>query len=130
MIHRNGFTAVELMVTLFVGSLFLISGYQLYGVVNMRSSNVREMSEASNIGYSVLRNQGSVLVGSPSSCTATPAFGPVSPLPATTLTNLEVALYQCRPFSDLSNVVQVTVRVRYGNSTPKKEVIHATYISQ
>lgn len=55
-----GFTVVELLVSLVVGSLLLISGYQLYGVVSTVVGEARQMSQASNIGYEVLRREGGV----------------------------------------------------------------------
>lgn len=123
---KGGFTAVELLVTLSVGVLFLISGYQLYGAVNTRSGNAREMAEASNIGYDVLRKEGSVYhsasgCGSPSSTEVTRT----SP----NLQNLNITLLRCQPSADTSDLIQVTVKVRYGNDSPQREVIHAVYVT-
>ena len=53
---KKGFTVVELMITLFVASLFIISGYQLYQVVVFRGSDARKLSEASTLAYEVLRS--------------------------------------------------------------------------
>lgn len=54
---KKGFTVVELMITLFVASLFIISGYQLYQVVVFRGSDARKLSEASTLAYEVLRSE-------------------------------------------------------------------------
>lgn len=53
--RAEGFTAVELLITLFVAALFIISGYQLYAVATADSADIRERSLASNIGYKYLR---------------------------------------------------------------------------
>ncbi|MDN5819811.1 MAG: prepilin-type N-terminal cleavage/methylation domain-containing protein [bacterium] len=51
----QGFTAVELLITLFVAALFITSGYQLYAITTADSADIRERSLASNIGYKFLR---------------------------------------------------------------------------
>lgn len=53
--YTQGFTAVELLITLFVAALFITSGYQLYAVATADSADIRERSLASNIGYKYLR---------------------------------------------------------------------------
>lgn len=53
--RQQGFTAVELLVTLFIAALFIASGYQLYAVTTTDSANIRERSIASNIAYKYLR---------------------------------------------------------------------------
>lgn len=125
-INKPGFTTVELMVTLIIASLFIVSGYQLYNAVTLQSGKAREMAEASNIGYEVLRNEGSEYVSTANPC-ATPAIISVS-RSVPTLPGLGIVLKRCKPFTD-NNIVMVTVTVRYGNTSPQKEVSHATYIS-
>ncbi len=121
-----GFTAVELMIALVVGALFLISGYQLYGVVNERSSAAREMAEASNVGYEVLRKEGAY---DPTANKVCPAYDEASVSRTVTgLSNLNIKLRRCKPFSD-SDIILTTVIVGYGNDSPQKEVVHATYVN-
>ena len=52
---EGGFTAVELLVTLFVAALFLFSGYQLFNVVLNNGTDSRNLAAASNLAYSYLR---------------------------------------------------------------------------
>lgn len=123
MTRRDGFTTVELMVTLFVAVLFILSGYQLYDMVSARSSSAREMAEASNIGYEVLRKEG-VYKPVTSACSAPPEESVTRSdlkIPDVTIT-----IKRCKPFAD-STLIQVTVSVKYG--TPQKEVVHATYLA-
>ena len=39
--HASGFTVVELMITLIIAGIFLMSGYQLYGAVLVRNTEAR-----------------------------------------------------------------------------------------
>ena len=124
---KQGFTIVELMITLFVASLFIISGYQLYGVVVAANNEARAMSEASNIGYTVLREKSHyIAVSSP--CTASSLPQEVVHRAVTTLPQpVTIRLTRCTPFVDTASVIRLMVTVEYG--TPKKEVTHAVYVS-
>lgn len=127
MIARNGFTAVELMVTLFVAVLFILSGYQLYGAVTLRSANSREMSEASNVGYEVLRKEGSVYKPTSNSCAA-PSEEAITNRTGLKIPNPSIRILRCKPIQG-SSLIQVTVSVKYGQLGTQREVLHATYVS-
>lgn len=129
MSRQGGFTTVELLVTLFVAALFIASGYQLYNVITMRSGNARMMSEASNIGYDVLRKEGATVAGVPVSCSNPVNTHPTQSVSRTseTLPGLTIRIIRCTPASDLS-VVRVSVIVSCGS--PVKEVTHATYVAR
>lgn len=125
---QQGFTTVELIVTLAVGVLFLMSGYQLYGAISLRSGEARSMSEASNIGYEVLRQEGAYKDVSVA-CSATASSHDstsITDRTSPTLSNLEITILRCKPISSLP-VVRTTVVVKYG--LPQREVVHATYVS-
>lgn len=53
--HENGFTAIELLVTIIVTALFAISFYQLFISVNQATSLARNRATASDIAYAKLR---------------------------------------------------------------------------
>lgn len=123
----SGFTAVELMVTLFVAVLFIMSGYMLYDAVSSRSANTRELAEASNVAYEVLRNEGSVYRSTSSKC------GVAFTSQTVTRSNLKIpnpaiTIKRCKPFTD-SMILQVTVVVQYGPNEARKEAVHAAYVS-
>lgn len=132
MSRKDGLTTVELMVTLFVAALFILSGYQLYNAVNLRAGNSREMSEASNIAYRILREQAiydsSFTKDTSSTCPSSSTLSPTPTLPANTLPNPVVSVYRCYVDTN-SDLQRVTVQIEYGNDTPKRKVIHATYVS-
>ncbi|MDO4712378.1 MAG: type II secretion system protein [Candidatus Saccharibacteria bacterium] len=123
---QRGFTAVELMVTLFVAAFFVLSGLQLYGVVIDRIAETRRLSEASSVAYEVLRSASTLPTGAAdivNRCTSPHRETVARHVPA--LPDAEITVVRCRPFRGSSVMVQVQVIVRYGS--PKKEVIHATY---
>lgn len=124
MSRQQGFTIVELMVTLVVGALLVMSGYQLYTVVAGRIGEARRMSEASNIGYGILRKEGSVYMDITEDCDH-PRVNTVAV--ASSLPNVSAKLSRCRPSPSIS-MIRVTSIVSYDN--PQKEVVHATYISR
>ena len=54
-VHQEGFTAVELLVTLFIAAAFLIAGYQLFSVVVRDGGATRAEAKAANVAYDYLR---------------------------------------------------------------------------
>lgn len=131
----RGFTAVEVLVTIFIAALFILGGYQLYGAVNLRAADAREFSQASTVGYSVLRSQGSVYKDLANSCASESSVhketvgDPTSIAGASSLPNVEIVIRRCRPSLATSSILRVAVTVYYGaNYTNKKEVTHVIYL--
>ena len=123
----NGFSAAELIITLFIASLFVIAGTQLYTFVIQNSAEADQRARASNAAYEYLR-------------TKTPAFTGACTLPAPTfaeetlsgvdgLTNVKAQIVVACPYTagttTMENVRRVTATVKYGNLTPQLEVKHA-----
>lgn len=52
---EQGFTAVELLITLFVAAAFLIAGYQLFNVVIKDGGEARTQAVAANTAYEYMR---------------------------------------------------------------------------
>jgi prepilin-type N-terminal cleavage/methylation domain-containing protein len=52
---QAGFSAVELLITLFIAAAFVATGYQLYSVIIQDGEAAREQAKASNIAYDNLR---------------------------------------------------------------------------
>lgn len=126
--YSKGFTVVELMVTLVIAVLFVISGYQLYGTVSLRSSATRQAAEASNIAYDVLRHEGSVYVPATNNCNSVGTEETVSRPSTASLPNLNIKLQRCKPYAD-SSLIRAMVIVRYGETGLTDEVRHATYVA-
>ncbi|MFZ3009910.1 MAG: type II secretion system protein, partial [Candidatus Microsaccharimonas sp.] len=56
---QSGFTAVELLITLFVAVAFLVAGYQLFNVVVKDGGQARAESRAGNVAYDYMRRYAS-----------------------------------------------------------------------
>ena len=121
---ESGFTAVELLITLFIAVAFLATGYQLYSIVIKSSGDARMRSVASNVAYDNLRRYSSqatnpctVVTPSP-----TPSLGSNSGLSNAAITGT----FSC-PFGTSSPTSRVEVSITYG--LPQQEVVHAIYVT-
>ena len=122
-LQEGGFTAVELLITLFIAVAFLGTAYQLYTAVIRDSAEARFRAKASNIAYAELRKWSD---DTTPGCTARPeqAFtiaaghGLDNPLGKVTI--------ECR----LDNLTYVKTSVAYGPTANRKEVQHAVYVSK
>lgn len=122
--NSAGFSAVELLITLFIAAAFVATGYQLYSVIIQNSENAREQAQASNIAYNALRqyapqatNPCSLVAPSP-----TPSIPSGSNLPSPTIT----VTISC-PYGTSIGIAKVTATVNYGN--PQVGVTHALFVS-
>lgn len=53
-VRQQGFSAIELLITLFIAAVFLSAGYQLWGYVNKAGEESDQFAKASNISYDYL----------------------------------------------------------------------------
>lgn len=122
---ESGFTVVELLISIVVGLLFIISANQLYGAVLEDTGNARERAIASNLSYLNLKSY-ATFASSP--CVAyTPSPQPTVPANSGLSSATAEVTITC-PYSQPSaqNISKVNSIIRYGN--PQKEVTHATYV--
>ncbi|MGV9001532.1 MAG: LamG-like jellyroll fold domain-containing protein [Candidatus Saccharimonadaceae bacterium] len=127
MIHtrsQEGFTAVELLITLFVAAAFLVAGYQLFNVVINDGGDTRAESRASNVAYDYLRRY------SNSATNPCSNQSPVSnqAISVTDLSDVKVTVAITCPQSDAPSLSQVESIINYGN--PSVMVRYATYIDK
>jgi len=120
---QRGFTAVELLVTLFVAAAFLIAGYQLFSVVIRDGGQTRAEANASNVAYDYLRQY---------STNATNPCAPTTPLndePITIdgLVSVSATIAITCPNSDTSGISKVKVTIRYNN--PQQSVQYSTFVN-
>lgn len=124
---QNGFTAVELLITLFVASLFLASGYVLYDAVLNRSSQTRQRAEADNVAMDYIRRY-----EAPVTATCSPST-PLTNQPLTGiegLANVRISVQVSCPLSSVPRVSQITATVNYGEGSGATYVRHSMYVSQ
>ncbi len=121
---QAGFSAVELLITLFVAAVFLAASHQMYNAIIQDSGEVRQRTRASNIAYEYLHKK---IADAPALCTASTPVNNV-PVTADGLTNVVVTVTYSCPQAGLSNLVKVQSTVRYG--VDSQEVVHAMYASR
>lgn len=121
---QQGFTAVEVLVTLFIAVVLLGGGYQAYSSVLKNTENGRVRSMAGNVAYEALRREAANV---DSSCTVVAERN--LPWLSSYTTKLPTP-YSVRgsvacPYGSGSTISLLTVHVRYGASTER--VTHAIY---
>jgi len=120
---QAGFSAIELLITLFIAAAFIATGYQLYTIVIKDGGESRARTKASNIAYDNLRRY-AALVKNPCVATASPTPAPTIP-GGSGLSNASISVVYTCPYNATTPVTEITVFVRYG--TPQQEVAHAMY---
>jgi prepilin-type N-terminal cleavage/methylation domain-containing protein len=121
---QSGFTAVELLITLFVAAAFLVTGYQLYTIIIKDSGNTRAQARAANVAYDYIRRY------SPSASISCSASTPVNNAPITVsgLQNVTVIVTYTCPYPSTPTITAVDVVVNY--NTPQQSVEYKTYVNR
>ena len=122
---QEGFSAVELLITLFIAATFIAAGYQLFSVITKASSEARQQAKASNIAYDYLRRYSEQAVN-PCAVKA-PAPAPTIPS-GSGLINASVSASITCPYGLNTPIAKVEVSVIYGN--PQTEVKHAVFLNK
>lgn len=74
--HEQGFTAIELLVTLIIAAVFLFAGYQLFTQVVREGANANTTARLSNAAYAKLRAETALLdTNYPTGCDSSFAQG-------------------------------------------------------
>jgi len=128
-IHKqSGFSAIELLITLFIAAAFLISGYQLYALVMKDSGDVRFQAKASNVATDYLQSyKASSSIQKPCSPSSTTPLANSSAISG--LSNVTVNVAVTCPYispSTATNVSKLSVTVQY--STPQQSITSSTYV--
>ena len=122
--QQSGFTAVELLITLFVAAAFLIAAYSLFNLVIKDGGSTRGESRAANVAYDYMRRYAASSTTIP--CTAsTPLTN--APLAVDGLQNVKINVtVSCFP-NGVSSLSKVQVSLTY--NAPPQTVTYATYVS-
>lgn len=124
--QQEGFSAVELLITLFIAVAFITTGYQLYSIVINDGGEVRARTRASNIAYDNLRRYIPQTTDPCSVFTPTPA----ATIPANSgLQNATINVVVSCPYGSTvgMNITKIQVTVQWGS--PQKEVVHAIFVN-
>lgn len=121
---EQGFSAIELLITLFVAATFLATGYQLYVVVIESGGQARMRAIASNIAYDKLRFHAAQATDP---CTAvTPTPTPTIPSGSGLGSGATISVTITCPFGS-THTSRITATVNYGS--PQQGVSHVIYTS-
>lgn len=120
--YPSGFTAVELLVTLFIAVAFLTSGYQLYSVVIKDGGETRARSIAGYTTHDYLQRY------KPDATNPCTVQNPLnnSVITVTGLSSVTVTVAISCPFSSTTSISKVLVTLKY--NTPQQTVSDATYV--
>lgn len=122
MSKSGGFTAVELLITLFVAAAFVIAGYQLFNVIITDGGDTRAESQAGNMAYSYLRQHSANL---PNPCVPSTPYDATQGSPEG-LSDVWATVTVSCPKPDTPSLSRVEVVIKYNN--PQKIVRYATYV--
>lgn len=122
---QEGFTVIELLITLFIAVAFLVSGWQLYSLIIRDGGNSRMQARASNVAYEYIRKYSS---------TAQTPCKQQSPLTASPITvdglgNATVSVAVTCPNANTSAISKVTVTVSYSAASGTETVSESTFIN-
>lgn len=121
-----GFSAIELLITLFVAATFLMSGYQLYTVILEDSGSARAESAVANVAYGYLRRY------SDSAANPCVASTPLASQ-AISITDIDspvVTVTITCPQSATTSLSRVEASITYGTGDSVNTVKYATYIDK
>lgn len=121
---QSGFTAVELLITLFVAAAFLIAAYQLFNLVIKDGGATRSESRAANVAYDYLRQYAASSTTIP--CTASTPLNNAS-LNVDGLTDVTISIrVTCLPDA-INSLSKVEAEIDYNN--PQQVIKYATFTS-
>ena len=115
---ESGFTAIELLITLLIASMFLFSGYQLYTQVNRDGTEANQNARVSNLVNEKLR---ATIVLPAAVCNYTASEQKTE----SDIGRVTYATSVTCPNSDVSTMRLVKITATYGN--PARTLEHATY---
>lgn len=122
--EQTGFSAVELLITLVIASLFIIMGYQLYSVSIENGGDARREAAASALAYKKLRQMSTAGTGV--------ATCPGSPTSTTADVDnnkaVQTTTISCPYPTDFPKIRLAIVKVKY--TVSGTEVSHAMYITE
>jgi prepilin-type N-terminal cleavage/methylation domain-containing protein len=121
--QQSGFTAIELLITLFVAAAFLIAGYQLFNVVVKDGGQSRAESRAGNVAYDYMRRY------SPSAtnpCTSQTLLSNSS-LSIDGLSNARMTVVISCPDYSTTSLSKIDVTITY--NTPQETVKYSSFVN-
>lgn len=136
--QQEGFSAVELLITLFIAAIFLFAGYQLYTQVLKDGANAQKTAQISALTYEKMRAIADEVTSSYSTgCSSASETAPAgynqsaSPLPSG-FTSVQYNIFIDCPYSNtgaLTDLFYIRITTTYNDGISPKVLQHATYAS-
>lgn len=125
---KRAFTAVEVMIALVIASVFLIAGFQLYGIVAQGHLYSRMRSEASSIAYAHLRDRTNRVTMA--DCSTSVKVIDEKPFDGENMTDLKITSRISAPYRCSEKVLKVEVIVEYTVNGSKQTERQALYVDK
>jgi prepilin-type N-terminal cleavage/methylation domain-containing protein len=121
---QEGFTIIELLITLFIAVAFLVSGYQLYNLIIKDSGQARADSNASSVAYDYIRRY---TASATSPCTATTPLSNAS-ISVGGLSNVLITVAITCPYTATTTLSKIDVVILY--NSPQQSLEYSTYVAR
>lgn len=121
--QKSGFSAVELLVTLFIAGLFLVAGYQLYSLIVNDGGKTRAQAKANNVVYDYLKRNES-FVSNP--CVASTPINNES-IEVGGLENVAITVAITCPYAAITSISKVSATITYNDGEILTE---STYVNK
>lgn len=129
--NNQGFSAVELLVSLVVASIFLFAGYAFYNTIVRYSVESRNRANADRIAYDYLRRYEPSI---PVSCTTGSTLLNRQALPSSAdtsgMANPRISVILSCPSPSIANLSKLVARVEYVERGQSKVIEQAIYASR
>lgn len=120
--REGGFTAVELLITLIIASMFLFSGYQLYTQVTRDGAEANRTATVSSLTTAKLQETSRSLSGNCAASSSTPAA-----INQPGIGSIQYTItVSCPNSANIPSLKLVKVEASY--DSPVKKVTHASYV--
>jgi hypothetical protein len=120
--NSDGFSAVELLVTLFVAAIFLFSGYQVYLAIIKDGGEVRHQSMAGSTAYKYLQEYKEA--GAPAAACTSQVLKNNEDVPDLDIADAKITIERSCPVSSNSAIYKILVTINYDGD---KSVQQSTY---
>lgn len=117
--QQQGFSTVELLISLFIAAAFIATGFQLFFVVIEDGNETRLRSRAGNVAYETLRRYSA---SAPIPCSTAPGTQTLS-IPTSELPAAEGEVTYSCPYGAGARTTRVNVSIEYGD---KPELVEAS----
>ena len=132
---QSGFTTVELLVTLFVAAIFLMSGYQLYAMIIKNNGEASARAKATNVAYQYLQTYKTDTTAVKNPCGVSSYHNPTGTnIDTSGLSNPSITISISCPYTTstpaITSISKLTVTVSYIYAGITQQITNATYVNK